>query len=162
MILELELNSGNSFGRVNGVPLGTDTYTDVTTLDPDKISLGARFQPTEALWGQNDYAEIVFLTAPTAAQVAGVRQYLARKYAIGIASGDLAITGNLLLRGDQSVMTLWPTSNTPPTPGTSFATRIYVKGNKLIVQFNDAGTVKYRYMDLTGAAATWTYTTIAP
>jgi hypothetical protein len=39
---------------------------------------------------------------------------------------------------------------------------IYVKGDKLIFQFNNAGTVRYKYLDLTGTGVTWVHTTTAP
>lgn len=38
----------------------------------------------------------------------------------------------------------------------------YRKGSLYIVAFNDAGTLKYRYLDLASTSATWTYTTTAP
>ena len=39
---------------------------------------------------------------------------------------------------------------------------IIMKGDKLIISYDDAGTVKYRYLDLTSTNATWVYTTTAP
>jgi hypothetical protein len=39
---------------------------------------------------------------------------------------------------------------------------VYFKGGKYVVAYNDAGTKKYRYLDLTSTNATWTYTTSAP
>lgn len=38
----------------------------------------------------------------------------------------------------------------------------YVKNDKFVIVFNNGGTIKYRYLDLTSADATWTYTTTAP
>ncbi|MEW6653057.1 MAG: hypothetical protein AB1394_06245, partial [Bacteroidota bacterium] len=38
----------------------------------------------------------------------------------------------------------------------------YIKGDKFIIKFNNAGTTKYWYLDLTSTAATWAYTTTAP
>jgi hypothetical protein len=39
---------------------------------------------------------------------------------------------------------------------------IYVKGTKLIVRYNDGGTHRYKYMELTGTGTSWTHTTTAP
>ena len=39
---------------------------------------------------------------------------------------------------------------------------VYFKGGKYVVAYNDGGTKKYRYIDLTSTNATWTYTTSAP
>lgn len=55
--------------------------------------------------------------------------------------------------------------STPPDPvqeSTWSETNIYVKGGKLIFQYNDAGTVRYKYLDLTGTGVTWVHTTTAP
>jgi hypothetical protein len=58
------------------------------------------------------------------------------------------------------VITMQEVSATPANPSTQ--ARMYIKGDKFIVQFNDGGTIKYRYMDLTSTNADWTYTTTAP
>lgn len=51
---------------------------------------------------------------------------------------------------------------TPATPAASSEAKIYVKGSKLVVQYNDAGTVRYKYLDLAGTGVTWVHTTTAP
>lgn len=53
------------------------------------------------------------------------------------------------------------TGTTPPTPPSS-TTHIYLKGDKLIIQYDDAGTVRWKYLDLTGTGVTWVHTTSAP
>lgn len=52
--------------------------------------------------------------------------------------------------------------DTSPPLTTGGRCKMYMKNNKLIVQFNDGGTVQYKYLDLTGSTVTWTYTTTAP
>lgn len=64
-------------------------------------------------------------------------------------------TGSTMLR-------MRETANTPPSPGAGDAMHIYMKGDKLIIQFNDGGTVRYKYLDLTGTGVTWVHTTVAP
>jgi len=53
-------------------------------------------------------------------------------------------------------------SGTPSNPTSGTEARLYMKGDKLIIQFNDGGTVRYKYLDLTGTGVTWTHTTSAP
>ena len=51
---------------------------------------------------------------------------------------------------------------TPSDPSSSSEGRIYIKGGKLIVQYNDGGTTRYKSLDLTGTGVTWTHSTTAP
>ncbi|HHH52630.1 MAG TPA: hypothetical protein ENK91_03145 [Bacteroidetes bacterium] len=60
------------------------------------------------------------------------------------------------------VITIQEVTSTPVNPDADGETRVYIKDNKYIIQYNDGGTIKYRYMDLTSTDATWTYTTTAP
>lgn len=54
-----------------------------------------------------------------------------------------------------------PTTGSPANPSASYS-RLYLKGNLMIFQFNDAGTTRYKYLDLSGTGVTWTHTTSAP
>lgn len=51
---------------------------------------------------------------------------------------------------------------TPDTPASSSEVKMYLKGNKIVFQYNDAGTVRYKYLDLSGTGVTWVHTTTAP
>lgn len=51
---------------------------------------------------------------------------------------------------------------TPAAPTAGSRCKFYMKADKFIIQFNDGGTVQYKYLDLTGTTTTWTYTTTAP
>ena len=51
---------------------------------------------------------------------------------------------------------------TPTAPSQDEEVKIYVKANKLIIMWNDAGTTRYKYLDLTGTGVTWTHTTSEP
>lgn len=53
-------------------------------------------------------------------------------------------------------------TDTPAEPSAGDAFHMYIKGDKLIIQFNDAGTMRYKYLDLTGTGVTWVHTTSAP
>ena len=67
-------------------------------------------------------------------------------------NGSIRHTGALLA----------PNLSSSPTAPTTSQTTTYTKGGKYVIAYNDAGTTKYRYMDLTSTNATWTYTTTAP
>lgn len=58
-------------------------------------------------------------------------------------------------------ITLRPTT-TPANPSASSEARTYIKSGKRIYQYNDAGTTRWKYLDLTGTGVTWVHTTTAP
>jgi hypothetical protein len=51
---------------------------------------------------------------------------------------------------------------TPGNPTDGTQVKMYMKADKIIFQYNDGGTVRYKYLDLTGTTDTWTATTTAP
>lgn len=51
---------------------------------------------------------------------------------------------------------------TPGNPADGTQVKMYMKADKIIFQYNDGGTVRYKYLDLTGTTDTWTATTTAP
>jgi len=53
-------------------------------------------------------------------------------------------------------------SSTPSSPTAGTMCNIYMKADKLVIQYNQGGTVRYKYLDLTGTGVTWTHTTTAP
>lgn len=53
-------------------------------------------------------------------------------------------------------------SATPANPASGTEMHVYMKADKFVIQYNDAGTVRYKYLDLTGTGVTWTHTTTAP
>jgi len=72
--------------------------------------------------------------------------------AIGIAAQGSG-SGNTFLRMQE-------TTNNPSS--VNGAMQVYLKGGKIVVQYVDAGTTRYKYLDLTGTGVTWTHTTVAP
>ena len=55
------------------------------------------------------------------------------------------------------------TVNATSTPDfASGKAKIYVRNNKLIVQWRDGSTTRYKYLDLTGTGVTWEHSTTAP
>lgn len=84
-----------------------------------------------------------------------------------------AQAANLLELLDQNLDVLFGVGNTgyaifaeatanPPDPDIDDAAHVYKYDHKLIIQFNDGGTVRYKYLDLTGTGVTWTHTTTPP
>lgn len=50
----------------------------------------------------------------------------------------------------------------PLSPLQDSAVNIYMRADRLIIQYDDAGTVRYKYLLLSGTGATWVHTTVAP
>ena len=61
-----------------------------------------------------------------------------------------------------SALTLDEVSSTPSNPSSGNQGRIYIRNDNLIIQFNDGGTVRYKYLSLSGTGTTWTHSTTAP
>jgi hypothetical protein len=76
-------------------------------------------------------------------------------------SSGLAPSG-VFRSGEQGNLALQERASTPTDPTSSSEAKIYLKADKLVLQFNDAGTVRYKYLDLTGTGVTWVHTTSAP
>ena len=53
-------------------------------------------------------------------------------------------------------------TTTPTAPTSGAACNLYMKADKFIIQYNDGGTVRWKYLDLAGTGVTWVHTTTAP
>lgn len=79
----------------------------------------------------------------------------------GLAVGsDTEASSTLQVSGAVTLDTLSSLPDATPKPGTQG--RIYVLDSKLVVQYNDAGTFRYRTMALDGNEATWVYSLTPP
>ncbi len=78
--------------------------------------------------------------------------------------GSSDISGNLNVQGNGTFGSFvkYKTSLTPTTPANGTECNLYFKSNKLVIQYNDAGTTRYKYLDLNGTGVTWIHTTVAP
>lgn len=78
--------------------------------------------------------------------------------------GNTTQTGNINLTGADIItgFTKYKDTTTPALPTNGVEANVYYKSNKLIFQYNDGGTTRYKYLDLTGTGVTWVHTTIAP
>ena len=70
--------------------------------------------------------------------------------------------GLLYLGGSAAYLSMETASANPAALGAGVGVRVYIKGGKIIFQYNDSGTTRYKYLDLAGTGVTWVHTTSAP
>jgi hypothetical protein len=86
--------------------------------------------------------------------------YLNGKLGVGTSAPD---TGLHLGKTDGTGATTYAEqTSTPANPGAGNEARTYVKDNKFIIQWNEGGTIRYKYLQLSGTGVTWVHTTTAP
>jgi len=78
--------------------------------------------------------------------------------------GDLRLYAENYLLHMRSGMRLARYTSTPPLSGlvSGGDSAIYMKDSKLVFAYNDAGTMRYKYLDLSGTDVTWVHTIVAP
>lgn len=64
--------------------------------------------------------------------------------------------------GASAYLNLAERSTTPTSPTAGSEVNIYMKADKLIVQYNLGGTAQYFWLDLTSGSGTWSFSTSAP
>lgn len=72
---------------------------------------------------------------------------------------ELTYTG---IRTQEVPFILDAVNTTPASPPPTDEANMYVRNNNFVIQFNDGGTVRYKYLDLTGTGVTWVHSTTAP
>ena len=88
----------------------------------------------------------------------GYSYFMGGNVGIGVTAPDTL----LHLGGANAFLTIAETGNTPTVPATQDKARIYVKGDKLIIQFKDGANTRYKWLPLTGTGVSWQQSTIAP
>ena len=78
--------------------------------------------------------------------------------------GDLRFYAENSLLAMRSGLRLSRYSTQPPLSGLSSNgdCALYMKDSKLVVAYNDGGTIRYKYLDLAGTGTTWIHSTTAP
>ena len=81
--------------------------------------------------------------------------------------GTEALAAITIGAGDQNVkvhtyLKLPEQASTPANPASGTECHVYMKADKFILQYNEGGTIRYKYLDLTGTGVTWVHTTTAP
>lgn len=123
-----------------------------------QVDLDDATTPTMIFGEDGTEANRTILDVPTGAK--GAR--FALKGNIGAGSEGMFEVRTQGSGGNSTFMRMRETTNTPPNPGNGDSYHLYIKGDKLVIQFNDGGTVRYKYLDLTGTGVTWQHTTTAP
>lgn len=104
--------------------------------------------------------------------VKGAGSTITNQYGIEIGNVDQG-TNNWALKTGSGMVQLgdslkvarsvtYTASSTPPLPTSNGAIRQYQKGSIMVFQYNDAGTVRYKYLDMAGTGVTWVHATVAP
>lgn len=63
---------------------------------------------------------------------------------------------------DKTSLTFTEQASTPATPADGTECRVYMRTDRIIFQYNDGGTVRWKYLTLSGTGTTWAHTTSAP
>ena len=151
-----------SLGSFNG-----KTATTFTELNGVNISgtIGAT-GPTLTEWNQLRIREPQRSAGGSEAYYA-IRQqdsngYTENRLESLTAIGDDATPDTTLHLYNDPALTWEESSSTPSNPTSGSQMRVYMRGDNFVIQYNDGGTVRYKYLDLTGTGVTWTHSTTAP
>ncbi len=130
-------------------------------LDADRTGSGEYLGRLHGRWNNNDVAEIAFVTGSDATSKDD------GEIAFYTSAGGSNPAERMRVRQDGTVdfaksILLSEQSTTPANPAQDSEARMYVRGDKLIVQFNDGGTVRYKSMLLSGTGATWVQSETPP
>ena len=75
---------------------------------------------------------------------------------------DISQTLNVQSNGTFTGHVKYKATGTPSAPASAAEFNLYYRANKFIIQYNDVGTTRYKYLDLNGTGVTWVHTTVAP
>jgi len=172
LALGVDTASGSvMYGWILAVEYGV--YPRPLALNPNQGGVTIGYAPTNYLQNSleikqysNQYAAIKTMN------VAGDRSILIGHFPvygdtfndINAYGGDLRIYAENNLLHMRSGMRLARYTSTPPLSGlaSNGDCVLYMKDSKLVVAYNDAGTIRYKYLDLAGTGTTWVHTTTAP
>jgi len=156
---------------------GTQTITELIGVQAVAQTLGANSTATTAIAADLITQEVLTLgTITTGVLLRGLTNTAQTKW--GMQFGDFqsyhigklslgsssAPTYALDLKGtaqDRGVLALTETANAPTNPSSSNQVLMYLKADTLVFSFNDAGTMRYLSIPLTGTGTTWTHSTSA-
>lgn len=155
-----------------------DNQSGANTLTPKLIINRDGRIITNTVWGtgtgqttsqyiafsNNGAAHYIGVESSTGGSILGGTGGYALAIGNQVASPIEFVTNNVFrfgIRSDGGIL-LPELSGTPGIPSAGIAMQIYMKADKFVIQFNDGGTVRYKYLDLTGTGVTWVHTTSAP
>jgi hypothetical protein len=111
-------------------------------------------QAAETFSGTALGASLLFQTVPV------TTTGLVTRWTIGQA-GSLEGTATASA-AESATVVLNEKDTTPAAPTQDTQVKMYFKTNAIVFEFNDGGTTRYKYLDLTGTGVTWTHSTSAP
>ncbi len=153
---KLYSGGGNVVIGASGIALSPN-YEDTTIAF---TSVGDIYALYDAGFGGNFYIRVGYDLPKTSALHLECYSGTTIESSISLsAAGDILITGAPYFN---SPLTLDEVTSTPSNPTSSNQGRIYIRNNNLIIQWNDGGTIRYKYLALSGTGTTWTHTTTAP
>jgi hypothetical protein len=144
-----------TFDQVGGVGLQLSASACDVSLNLKTCTTGVDYDNTGIGRNRLDFN---FLTCTTDLDIAAT---VADSDSIRITS-DTGNTTDLVSQNRVGRIQFPELSTTPTNPSIGAEGNVYVKADKLVIQFNDSGTVRYKYLDLTGTGVTWTHTTTPP
>lgn len=103
----------------------------------------------ETFSGSQRGSALEFYTTARGAPSMGRTALLSAGYGLGLEAGS-------------SFMHFYEEAANTGNPNSGSEAVIYMKADKLIITYNDGGTQRWKYLDLTGTGATWTHTTTPP
>lgn len=156
--------TGNYASNTSTLALVNENETASGASKSSKIILDARTITDDAISGIGTSSVILAASqwAPNQGGVVNVA-----KISMTVASvSSIDITLDSLsaeIKGALPYAVLAKQASTPNVYGSETdQAKIYFKGTKLIVMYEDAGTDRYKYLDLAGTGVTWVHTTTAP
>jgi hypothetical protein len=144
-----------SFDQVGGVGLELNASGCNINLDFSACNVGVDYNNSGVGRNRLDFN---FISCTTDLDIATT---VADSDSIRITS-DTGNTTDLVSQNRVGRIQFPELSTTPTNPSIGAEGNVYVKADKLVIQFNDSGTIRYKYLDLTGTGVTWTHTTTPP
>lgn len=158
-LVRIEGNEASPGAVSTGRVIGNLTFRG---WDTSTVSTGGIVRATATeTWGASARGtKLEFLTTATGATTNTIALTLDQDLSAQFVGK--AVLKQTASAAEAAVLNLEPKDTTPANPSSSSDAKMYLKSNKFILQYNDAGTVRYKYLDLTGTGVTWVHTTSAP
>lgn len=167
--IELELSNGGGFVPINSSPILQSPQIQNTA------TYGVYFaqnSPTQADVVFNQYYQSSGATFGAAggawSSISSYRWRLkkcAGGQATGFSKGTSTAMGlvpaGVVAEGVQG-LSIQPSAASPTAPTSNTEVQVYIRAGKYVIAYNDAGTPRYKYLDLTGTGVTWVHTTTPP
>lgn len=143
----LEIDASGDITTILDATFGLNAYSHLSFWTGDIAALQSRGSARVVIDSENNSTSETFSVEHNAAD--GFSDILM----------SLSESGRMRLAGYHSLDEL---SATPADPSDGIEVNIYMKSNKLVICYNDGGTVRYKYLTLSGTGDTWTHTTTPP